>query len=185
MRSGSVREGNRHAARSAAIAAICYSRLVTWILEQPLSSLLLHHPAFVHVQRKAVELGMRFVRIETYQGPFGADTLKPTMLVCSDLCISAMKRQHPGHAAFGPSTSCTKGTSANGRKTYTGNKDELKATQTYSKQFGEAVADMFMNRLDHQQSAQNYITSRADLSDINPWEDADFDEALDWLKSQL
>ena len=131
-RSGSVRERNRHAARSATIAAICYSRLVTWILEQPLSSLLLQHPAFVHIQRKAVELGMRFIRIETYQGPFGADTLKPTMLASSDLCIQAMRRPHPGHAAFDPSNTCLKGTTADGRKTYTGNKDELKATQTHS-----------------------------------------------------
>ena len=127
---------------------------------------------------------MRFVRIETYQGPFGADTLKPTMLVCSDLCISAMKRPHPGHAAFGPSNFCLKETRPDVRNTYTGSRDEFKATQTYSKQFGEAVADMFCHSSNRQQSSHNCIISRADISDGDRWEDAGFDEPLEWLRSQ-
>ena len=185
LRSGSVREGNRHAARSATIAAICYARMVTWILEQPLSSLLPCHPAFVHVQRKALELGRRFVRIDTYQGAFAAGTLKPTMLVSSSTCIQAMVRPHPGHSALGPSRSCTTGTDATGRKTFTGNKDELKATQTYSREFGIAVAEAFCHRnctdYPHVPLADYIADSRADL-DEDPWEDADFDEPLQWLK---
>ena len=182
LRSGSVREGNRHAARSAAIAAICYSRMVTWILEQPLSSLLPCHPALMHIQRRAVELGKRFLRIDTYQGAFAAETLKPTMLLSSNLCIQAMIRPHPGHAVFDTSRTCLKGTSATGRKTYTGNKDELKATQTYSREFGIAVTEMYARRSDYQKHMANTIFNAEYDIDEDPWEDADFDEPLEWLK---
>lgn len=185
LRSGSVREGNRHAARSATIVAICYARLVMWVLEQPLSSLLLHHPAFVHIERKAAELGMRLIRIETYQGCFGADTLKPTMLASSDLAVQAMVRQHPGQHAFAPSDTCRKGTrDSDGRKTDTGNKDTLKGTQTYTEAFGEAVAQMFLERFMFTHNPGNYNISDADISGSDPWEDAESDEPLEWLKAQ-
>ena len=179
LRSGSVREGNRHAARSAIIVAVCYSRLVTWILEQPSSSLLPHHPAFVHLQQKAVDLGMRFLKVETYQGPFGADTLKPTMLLSSDLCIQALRKPHPGHAGAAPSTTCIKGVNAQGRKTFTGSAT-LKATQTYTKEFGEAVATMFSDRLELQKAMPNYIANDVPVSD--PWEDADLDAAVTYMR---
>ena len=42
---------------------------------------------------------------------------------------------------------------------------------------------MSVHRLDHQQNMRNYINSDADISDCDPWEDADFDEPLEWLKS--
>ena len=126
---------------------------------------------------------MRFIKIETYQGPFGADTLKPTLLLSSDLYIQAMVKPHLGHAAFAPSTTCHKGINASGRNTFTGNKNELKATQTYTKQFGEAVARMFVDRLEHQRTMPNYIANDEPVSD--PWEDADLHGALAWLKADM
>ena len=74
-----VVRGNRQASRSSLVMAYCYSRLCGFVLEQPASSLLWHHPSLRHVQRVAVNvLRSRYHRVSLYMYHYNAKHMKKT-----------------------------------------------------------------------------------------------------------
>lgn len=72
----SVALGNLLAVRSAILIWVLEAAGAVWIVEQPLSSLLWHHPRMEGVLR-----GLRCFRLTVCMCDFGAPTLKPTLLV--------------------------------------------------------------------------------------------------------
>lgn len=72
----SVALGNLLAVRSAILIWVLEAAGAVWLVEQPLSSLLWHHPRMVGVLR-----GLRCFRLTICMCDYGAATLKPTLLV--------------------------------------------------------------------------------------------------------
>ncbi|CAK0861834.1 unnamed protein product [Prorocentrum cordatum] len=70
-----VKKANLMVSRVILLVRILHSRGVFWVLEQPMSSLMVHHPRF---QEAIKDLGIHSVRI--YMGNFGAKTEKGTTL---------------------------------------------------------------------------------------------------------
>ena len=143
MKASSVLEGNKMVARTAVMILICYAKSISWVLEQPLRSLMTSHPAIVWVgKRIRSELGLPWWNVTTYMGAFAGDTVKPHALFGCSAWLGAMARTHPGQIGSGGDHVVNKYVDSRGRKKCSGGPG-LKDTQTYSEAFGVAVADAF------------------------------------------
>ena len=143
-----VRRGNRQAARSALIMALCFSLRLGFCLEHPGSSILFRHPALLCVQRVALAaLSGRWHQVSTYMAHFEALHVKKTELLSNESWIHHLERGHPGRriALAGGQPTCTKRTRADGRKQCSGNGAHLKNTQTYTACFGTSVCGAFVD----------------------------------------
>ena len=94
-----VRAGNRQAARSAVIIAIAFCRKLGWVVEHPGSSILWWHPAMLHCQHIALDLGLMWHHIETYMHHFQAKHVKKTVLCSNESWTQNLARSHPGQQA--------------------------------------------------------------------------------------
>ena len=140
-----VAQGNCQATRSCLLMVMCYVRQITWILEQPSSSRMFTHPAMVWARERAHAMDRVFHIISTYQGAFGAETSKKTILASNSKCTHGLVRPNPGASNAGASKVATARVTSvreDGRRMVTGTA-ELKGTQAYSREFGEAVAETF------------------------------------------
>ena len=190
--SSSVVTGNALAARSAIIIAICYARGLSWVLEQPDSSLMKQHPAMACVRRCMRAHHETWWQITTFMGAFNGPSTKPHSLYSNSPIIEALRRKHPG--GFSRVETAKKSRDSRGRHVVTGGKD-LTDSQEYTKEFGESVAEAFvMRRFDEDLVTSMHLyesdsenddgqdnqegASDAD-SDDNVWEDAWLDDALE------
>ena len=180
-----VRNGNRQASRSALLIAICYSRLLGYFLEQPGSSMIWRHPSMVHAQATAVKLGARWNRVSLYMWHYASEHMKRTELLSNESWTHNLSNDHPGSKglkAKGPRTADTF-TRADGRKMCTGTK-HLKSTQTYTKEFGQAVSLSFLEQRTFFDDV-NCTRGQLDLGDINisdqddPWQDSELNGVAD------
>ena len=147
-----------------------------WILEQPASSMMSTHPSMVWARARALELNKTWHIVSTYQGAFGAETLKKTILASNSLCTHLLVRGHPGHG--GPRSSTAKDSSVRdcGRRMVTVT-DGLKGTQTYSPEFGAAVAaafseESFFNDID---AGNAGVVGQQEVSRHEAFEDANLE----------
>ena len=179
-----VRNGNRQASRSALLIAICYSRLLGYVLEQPGSSMIWRHPSMAHAQATAVKLGARWHRVSLYMWHYASEHMKRTELLSNESWTHNLSNDHPGSKglkAKGPRTADTY-TRADGRKMCTGTK-HLKSTQTYTKEFGQAVSLSFLEQRTFFDDV-NCTRGQLDLGDINiseddPWQDSELNGVAD------
>ena len=77
-----------------------------------------------------------------YMGSFNGHSVKPHELTSCGAWVGSLRRNHPGRMASTGLSITKTWTDAAGRKRFTGGAD-LKATQTYSPEFGCAVAAAF------------------------------------------
>ena len=138
LRRRSVLKGHRQASRSAAIIAFCFARRAGFVLEQPGSSILWRHPAMAHVQRIARSCGGRLHQICAYMHHFAAGHIKRTELCSNESWIHHLSRPHPGRVA-NEHPAATARVRKDGKLQCSGT-CHLKSTQTYTVQFGAAVA---------------------------------------------
>ena len=80
-----VAQGNLLAVRSAILIWILHAVGAVWVVEQPVSSLLWHHPRLV-----AILAALPCYRWSMCMADFGAPTLKPTVLVSNVACLEEL-----------------------------------------------------------------------------------------------
>ena len=91
-----VREGNRHVTRSALLMTLAYAHGQGFILEQPMSSMMLDSRPMLWVRDRARLMGMLWAVVETYMSAFKPDGhLKPTILATNRESVMAMQRSRP------------------------------------------------------------------------------------------
>lgn len=84
----SVQEGNLMVCRMVLILYVCIHRKAHFLLENPVNSLIFHHP------RLRFLLSTRgWFEINTWMGMFGAPTWKPVRLVSSSSCVHLLQRK--------------------------------------------------------------------------------------------
>ena len=96
----------------------------------------------VWVRERALELEKRWHIVSTFQGAFGAETPKKTIFASNSPCTHLLRCNHPSHGGLRSSTAKVSSVWDCGRRMISGTED-LKGTQTYSPEFGAAVADAF------------------------------------------
>ena len=183
-----VLRGNRQAARTAIVMCWCYARMLGFIVEQPATSVLWLHPAMRHVQAVAKALKFRWHMVSTYMFAFNGEHLKKTELVSNESFTHHLHRNHPGKkassSARGAATALTS-VRRDGKKQCSGTQ-ALKATQTYTVEFGREVATAFAEFRTFYDDCG--CTRGDDLLQIRteddggPWQDAGLEGVLQVLR---
>ena len=177
----SVREGNIQAARSALIMVWCYVRSIVYVLEQPHSSVLFNHPSMSWMANKANSLDKMFHIVSTYMGAFAADTPKQTILASNSSFTQNLVRVHPGRMSVASKTARVSSVRSDGRRMITGGGKILKDTQTYTAQFGDAVASSFVQHgysgfFDELVDVETSLQTLTEyVSKNNAWDDAELE----------
>ena len=183
-----VWKGNIMAARTALLIVWAYARNLSFVVEQPHSSLLWRHPALRWVANVASENHKTWHGINTFMSCFAAKTPKPTVLYSNASWIFALARSTP--TATKPSKTASVTIDAAGRRVVTGNRDgTLKATQTYTRAFGKAVQNAWASDKDTYSRLQCINPSDAWFDDPmtadEAWEDLDLEPLVVLLRDQL
>lgn len=84
-----VRAGNLMVARVALMIRLLHSKGVVWVLEQPSSSLLMHHPRMQALLRD----GIPVYKIMVWLGAYGGTSPKCTHLYCSHPHFKSLQRR--------------------------------------------------------------------------------------------
>ena len=186
-----VVNGNRQASRSALVMAFCYAKACGFVLEQPASSLLWHHPSLLHVQRVAVNvLHSRWNRVSLYMSHYNATHIKKTELLSNESWTHNLSNSHPGErttsakkSAADAAPTATLHVRADGRKMCSGTK-HLKAAQTYTRELGKACASSLKELRTYFDDVAR-TRGQIDLQDLSesrdPWSDASLDHVADAL----
>ena len=160
----------------------CYVRSIVYVLEQPHSSVLFNHPSMSWVANKAHSLNKMFHIVSTYMGAFAADTPKQTLLASNSSFTQNLVRAHPGRSKTGASkTARVSSVRSDGRRMITGGGKILKDTQTYTAQFGDAVASSFVQHgysgfFDELVDVETSLPTLTEyVSKNNAWDDAELE----------
>lgn len=121
-------------ARMCLIQWILQARRVFWILEQPMSSLMFHHPLLQDFLQKHLVF-----RTHMHMGSFGGHTPKPTHLWSPRVDIQKFSLPLPQKTW---DSLVTKSVSSSGKRQVTGN-SQLKKSQSYPKEFGMATVGIW------------------------------------------
>ena len=186
MQVSSMLEDNKIVARTAVMILICYSKSVSWVLEQPARSLMTHHPAMVWVGKCVRSLlGLPWWNFSTYMGAFAGETVKPHTLYGCSPWNGAMARKHPGQIGAGGDHVVKTYVDKRGRSKVVGG-PRLKDTQAYSEAFGVAVASSFYDmdgdeelRSQMNMHGRDGIDEADEVSFEQAWADLDVDSVLD------
>ena len=130
-------KGNTMVARLAVLLRIVHVFDIMWVLEQPQGSLMERHP---RIQDLCTSTGV--CRSSWRMGDFGASSQKPTWLYANRSLRSL--RFYRVRAC---SKTCTRLTTCkgthDGRRNVQGNKEALRRSATYPRQFGEALSHVY------------------------------------------
>ena len=91
-----VREGNRQTARSALMMVLALANDFCFVLEQPLTSMMMKFPPMLHVAKMCRQYGYVMHKIETYMKVFGHAENKGTLLFSNELWTHGLIREKPG-----------------------------------------------------------------------------------------
>ena len=101
-----VAKANAMVSRMCLLICFLSARFISWILEQPASSLMVHHPRMRQIKEfSKVESGAglsEFHEVKTSMGAFGAATRKPSKLYSSEKWIAKLERSIPAGFRPGP-----------------------------------------------------------------------------------
>ena len=119
-------------------------------------------------------------------GAFGGETTKPHKLMSNRWWIHGMERARPRHMPKSQTATIT--VAPNGSKQVTGNAKELKETQHYTDEFGQAFAERYMSY----RSKYAEVLKDDDFDLLSPrpvsyhaWEDLDMNGALEQIHNEL
>ncbi len=134
-----VAKANAMVSRMCLLICFLSARFISWILEQPASSLMVHHPRMRQIKEfSKVESGAglsEFHEVKTSMGAFGAATRKPSKLYSSEKWIAKLERSIP--AGFRPDPQLQTST-VDAFGGVTGGRD-LQATQAYPDRYGQEL----------------------------------------------
>ncbi|CAK0883741.1 unnamed protein product [Prorocentrum cordatum] len=128
-----VQKANTMVSRVMLLVRILQSRGVFWVLEQPASSLMVHHPRF---QELINDMDVHSVRM--YMGNFGAETEKATILYSGSPEVKKIGGQKRRPHLHCPNKLVDESVDATGATKATGN-SRLKMSQAYPRAFGFAI----------------------------------------------
>ena len=133
-RSDKVKSANMMVSRMAALWYFLIACTSYLILEQPGTSLMLHHPRV-----KAIKdiLGNDLMSVHTWMGMFGAKTNKSTKLSSNHPSVQSLHRKMIGGLQFEGKTA-----TMDEFGKVTGNRDELHDSQAYPDPYGTAVVEV-------------------------------------------
>ena len=132
-----VRSANLMVSRCALLMRLCHAKGGTWILEQPMSSLMIYHPRLQEILRESETFVTNF-----NMGAYNAPSKKPTKLYSNRTWPGDLRKKLPANSKFAKLDIARAKTNASGKRTVSGGK-HLKATQTYPRDFGKAVSKQF------------------------------------------
>ncbi|CAK9087531.1 Uncharacterized protein SCF082_LOCUS41379 [Durusdinium trenchii] len=125
--SEAVRKGNILACRAFILCFIAAAKAIWFVLEQPASSCMEHHPLFQHMAR-LVPLFKYSMRMGDHGGP----TLKPTLLYSSHRCIEGLNA-FKTTPRLRPKEVTVRYLNSQGQPAWHGGKD-MKTSQNYPRQ---------------------------------------------------
>ena len=167
----SVINANAMVARSALLILMAMARSLTWVLEQPTSSLMPMHPALEYIKHLAkTKTWSKWYSVTTFLGQFGKDCEKPINLFTNKTWPYALTRPKP---ATGTRFS-RKTWRLDSRGGVEGTK-ETKGSQSYTTEFGQAVLDAYVvaapgeedRDLDHDTDDENVVPAGVwDVADL-------------------
>ena len=133
-----VKTANLMVSRCALIMRLIAAKGGAWVLEQPMSSLMIYHPRLQEMLREGPVFMTTFS-----MGAHGAPTRKPTKLYSNRPWVADLQKKVPANTKFAKLDIVRHGVNDRGQKTVTGGK-QLKATQAYPRNFGKAVSNCFI-----------------------------------------
>ena len=151
LRSKLVREANAQVSRMVILALLSISRRCYWALEQPSSSVMELSSAIRHLKRLDSRLlGAKWSRTYMHMGSYGAHTKKPSFVYSVGPWSQRLLRTVDKGYRSQVSTA-TIDIDESGQRRVTGNAN-LKGTQAYTRQFGEAVLTAWQRQPAHDDS---------------------------------
>ena len=184
----SIAAGNKMVSRMALLLTLCYAKGLGWALEQPMSSLMVYHPSMLYVIGRVRAMGLSLWQVTTFMGAYNGETVKPHVLYGNEGWLKMLERRRPPASKFKNENVVTKWVNASGKPRCAGGSG-LKGTQTYTREFGQAVASAFIDERDNP-SLQGHLNTYAEdeLDKFHTpcfeeaWQDLDLKEIMDALK---
>ena len=176
-----VAEGNMMVSRMVLVWHLLAARDTSFVLEQPASTLMHHHP---RVQQWSMISPLSM--IHTWMGAFGHNSAKPTRLFSNkEALITSLQRQRPSNCSDKLATS-EDNVMPDGPKRVNGNKHKLKESQEYTPQYAAAAVAAWEAWNSHKKSEQsNSLVCLDDEDDLGS-SDSDYSETDDrWPELQL
>ena len=180
QRYASVDTANVQANRLALLFLFCLISGIAWLVEQPLSSLLMLMPRLAKIL-----LSIKHIFLTTYLGAFGGDTLKPIKLWGTETWMYRLRRDikdiptKEREAMMERSkANVVEGVNDKGEKTWTGT-EMLTETQTYPQEFGETVASLY-KRYQKPKSIDVDAFAGYDCEDF--WHDGRLEEIFTYIR---
>ena len=178
-----VQRANKMVARTSLLMVLACAFRIIWGLEQPGSSCMvfLHHLKWIrYICNRFLE---GWYCCTTYMSEFGHACLKDSQLHANHAFILQLARKHPGSAAADKLAKVvSKRKGRDGTTKVTGDVAAVKDTQRYTRQFGEAVRDSFLNFRSATGSRHTkFLRSFSFTAQI--WADAELSDVIEYLRS--
>lgn len=140
-----VRQGNAQVWRMLFLILFTLGLQAEFIIEQPTSSVMIHHPALKFLKRILRALGRQLGRTHTWLGMYGANSRKGVQLFSNAKWVSKLKVKLDTKKAFSDKTVSRHYLCPLGIVRTCGGPG-LKATQAYPPRFGDRVGELFSKR---------------------------------------
>ena len=177
-------------ARCVLLCRLAHELGLTYILEQPLSSVMNYAPRFQQLMRETVV----WMASPVHMGSYGGDSQKSLKLFSNRQWVGQLVTKLPaGFTAVGAQTTRAY-QDASGTPRVTGGPG-LKASQAYPRRFGDAVAKVYSRNSPSRPGASAAESQRPTMkeaqkiirelreTDSDRWSDAGMDEVLTYLKT--
>jgi hypothetical protein len=179
-----VRNANLMSARCVVLCALADALNVTFILEQPLSSVMNYTARFQWLIKKTTV----YMASPVHMGAYKGDSQKSLKLFSNRPWVTELIKAIPKGTVFSNGSIVTVSYNADGQRNVTGGSG-LKATQAYPKSFGTAVGKAYARNMDTPivASQQPFLhttkTLVAQMKAIqtDTWADAELQEVLTYL----
>ena len=176
-----VAAGNLMLSRCVLLAHIASALNISWVIEQPSSSIMLHHSRMQWL----VE------RVSTYQiggifmGAYGGSSRKPLTLDSNEKWIERLCRPLPAGAKFENQETATRYIDSRGQRKVTGG-TRLKETQAYPPEFGDAFGEIYAeNQREPDPPSQPqtvaFLKRMVNFAISDAWDDAKLGEVAAYL----
>jgi hypothetical protein len=171
--SETVAKANMMVSRTAILMLLVAARGGYVMLEQPATS-------FMRYQKRMKEVFevLRFGQVTTRMGLFGGDTVKPSHLYGNGPWMLDLERRHGMIKNKG--RGLVTGTAGGG---VTGDKATMKASQTYTEEFGRAAANAYTGWRTRWGSAFTEVNFEA--LKLDSWSDACLEDIVPHLKHSM
>ena len=181
-----VKDGNIMVCRCVLLAALAHALNLTWIIEQPSSSVMVYHPRMQWLAKFACMYWVGGI----HMGAYGGDSQKTLKLYSNEQWIEQLYKKLPSEQKFTNNTVTKSYLNSNGEKKVTGGKG-LKATQAYPLPFGMAVGRAYVKNLREKASPAPEMTlsavtkAIASMTDADTWCDAELPAVRAYLSPSM